>query len=109
MYLPSYKFIWLVKSNEYVESYWEWMFESGQDEREIFERAARPQTGGGERDSRGRSEESEECEWLGFDDRGASMAGDGHHAHNVTHGGLTLHATKGWHSRVGQGMGAIMW
>ncbi|KAG0557404.1 hypothetical protein M758_11G123500 [Ceratodon purpureus] len=37
------------------------------------------------------------------------MAGGGHGAHNITHGGLSLHATKGWHSRVGQGMCAVMW
>jgi hypothetical protein len=37
------------------------------------------------------------------------MAGGGHGAHNITHGGLSLHATKGWHARVGQGMCAIMW
>lgn len=37
------------------------------------------------------------------------MAGAGHGAHNITHGGLSLHATKGWHSRVGQGMSAVMW
>jgi hypothetical protein len=46
-------------------------------------------------------------------DRGWSrvgdMAGGGHGAHNITHGGLSLHATKGWHARVGQGMCAIMW
>lgn len=86
------------------------MFESGQDgEGNIWAGSEARERRGRERDSRGRSEESEEREWLGFDDRGANMAGDGHHAHNITHGGLTLHATKGWHSRVGQGMGAIMW
>jgi len=36
------------------------------------------------------------------------MAG-GHHGNGITYGGLTLHTTKGWHSRVGKGMCAIMW
>jgi hypothetical protein len=33
----------------------------------------------------------------------------GHHGNGITYGGLTLHTTKGWHSRVGKGMCAIMW
>ncbi|XP_024402661.2 uncharacterized protein [Physcomitrium patens] len=57
------------------------------------------------------------CSWcIGLEIRGAvgansgAMAGGGGHgAHNITHGGLSLHATKGWHSRVGQGMCAVMW
>jgi hypothetical protein len=37
-----------------------------------------------------------------------AMAG-GHHGNGITYGGLTLHTTKGWHSRVGKGMCAMMW
>lgn len=33
----------------------------------------------------------------------------GHHGHEVTYKGLTLHAPATWHTYVGKGMCSIMW
>lgn len=38
-----------------------------------------------------------------------SMASGGHHGHEVTYKGLTLHAPATWHSYVGKGMCGLMW
>ena len=37
------------------------------------------------------------------------MAGGHGHGQGVSHGGLTLHTPKRWHTVVGTGMASIMW
>ncbi|DBA81532.1 hypothetical protein WJX77_000521 [Trebouxia sp. C0004] len=37
------------------------------------------------------------------------LASGGHHGHEVTYKGLTLHAPATWHKYVGKGMCSLMW